>query len=110
MKFHINVKEKRTTITVDDPLCSYMLAKIGGIFSGLGLGKDGYSNNRQSVRKWIQKTIDKEHMTIPDRNISQWVQNRILEEIVDPAIKAKKLAQIVDAETLTEKYGIKISV
>ncbi len=107
MKFHIIVKEKRTTITVDELLCSYMLIKIGGMFSCFGLGKDGYSTGRQSVRKWIQKTVNKEHLSIPEKNISQWVQNRILEEIVDPVIKAKQSARGEEAERILAENGMK---
>lgn len=82
LRYHLMVHGKRTTITVSEDLTGYMLAKIGGFSAAIGgsIGKD-------AVRRWIQKTVKKEQHLIPEKNVSQWVQARILHEIVDPALR-----------------------
>lgn len=82
MRYHLMVHGKRTTITVDEVLTAYMLAKIGGFTAALG-GKMG----KDTVRRWIQKTVKREQDLIPEKNVSQWVQARILHEIVDPSLR-----------------------
>lgn len=99
MKYHLNIRGKRTTITIDDALCDYLLQKIGGFYALLG-GEEG----RKKVRKWIQKTVEREQTSIPEKNISQWVQARVLNEIVDPALLEKHAKSVKEMDSLKKTY------
>jgi hypothetical protein len=87
MRLHLMVHGKKTTISVSEALIAYMLARLGGIGAEIG-GRAG----RDTVRKWIQKTVKREQLVIPEKNVSQWVQARILGEIVDPVLKSSVFA------------------
>lgn len=79
--YYISLRGKRTTITVDDTLAAYLVLKIGGF------ALIGPRAAREHVGKWIRKRIKKEQSEVPEKNVSQWVQARILQEIVAPELK-----------------------
>lgn len=79
--YYISVRGKRTTITVNDSLAAYLVLKIGG------WALIGPKSAREHVGKWIRKRIKKEQSEVPEKNVSQWVQDRILREIVAPELR-----------------------
>jgi hypothetical protein len=85
MHWHLMLRGKRTTITVDKVTAVYLLAKIGGYAATLGIDSKA---GKAQVRKWIQRRVNDEEAYLPEKNISQWVQSRIIHEIVDPALRS----------------------
>jgi hypothetical protein len=85
MHYHLMLRGKRTTITVDKIMTGYLLAKIGGYAATLGIESKA---GKTEVRKWIQRQVKNEEAHLPEKNISQWVQAQIIHEIVDPALRS----------------------
>lgn len=94
MRIYLMLRGKRTTISVDDQLVQYLADRV--CRSGL----DRAVCWRKSTRKWIQKTVDKAGDAAPTKNVSQWVQARVIDAIVDPALLGKKQegAEFLSAE------------
>jgi hypothetical protein len=101
MRYHLMLRGKRTTITIDEILTGYLLAKLGGLGASFGIGS---KLGKDSVRKWIQKQVKREEAYLPEKNISQWVQARILHEIVDPALRDSLDNQAVERSNLLTPF------
>ena len=99
MRYHLMVRGKRTTITVDEVLAQYLLAKIGGFAFQLG-GIVGASE----VRRWIRQKVKREAANIPEKNISQWVQALIIHEIANPDLREKIDKQAAEREKILTEY------
>lgn len=87
MRLHVIVRSKRTTISIEDTIIGFMAAKLcrsGDLFLIA-------TNGKKSVIKWIQKTVNNEVDSVPEKHISQWVRDRIIHEIVTPDILEKSL-------------------
>lgn len=85
MRLHLMLQGKRTTISVDEHLFEYLKDRVckGDPFRRAVLAKD-------LARKWIQKTVDDAGQGVPSKNVSQWVQARILDAVVDPSLLAMR--------------------
>jgi hypothetical protein len=83
------VRGRRTTITVGELLSEFLLTKLGKSSARFG-GKSG----RKAVGEWIRTMIDREPNQVPLKDVSQWVQERILREIVNPDLAQKLLERL----------------
>ena len=99
MRIYIMLRGKRTTISVEDQLIQYLADRV--CRSAL----DRVTGWRQTTRKWIQKHIDTADASLPERNISQWVQALIVDAIVDPALLAKKQEGAEFLSAAKKRYG-----
>lgn len=99
MRIYIMLRGKRTTISVEDQLIQYLADRVcrGALNRATGW--------RQTTRKWIQKRIDTADTSLPERNISQWVQAHIVDAIVDPALLAKKQEGAEFLSAAKKRYG-----
>lgn len=95
MRIYLMLRGKRTTISVEDQLIEYLADRVCRNPFERGF------HWRKTTRKWIQKSIDGAGDDLPEKNISQWVQARIVDVIVDPALleKRNKAAQSAAVDT-----------
>lgn len=100
MRYYLMVRGKRTTITVDEVLTRYLLAKIGGFAFDLG-GTAGVSEIRRKIRYLVKR----EAANMPEKNISQWVQSLIIHEIANPDLREKINKQAAEREKILTQYG-----
>lgn len=76
-RFHIQLGDKRTTVSIDRTLSELLALK---------LGEQPYSSGaHQEIRLWLQARIDKAND--PGRyKVSQWLQSEIVYELLDNKI------------------------
>ena len=103
MRIHVTVRDRQTTISIEDILIDFMAAKMcrSGDLFWIGM------NGKKSVIKWIKKTIKNDPSSIPEKHISQWVRDRIIQEIVSPdilekSIKSKALCSALKSRAQTD--------
>ncbi|RZI43711.1 hypothetical protein EGT07_08050 [Herbaspirillum sp. HC18] len=83
MRYYMTVHGRLTTITVSDQLSEYLVLKLGG-------GKIDARSVKQMVQAWVNRLAWESADEVPDKDVSQWVQGRILEFIVDPDVHARR--------------------
>lgn len=81
MRFYIRVKGKLSSITVSETLGEYLVAKTAEYESDL-------KNVRKAAQRWINNLAATSE--VPEKNVSQWVQSKIVDLIVDPAIVQRR--------------------
>ena len=91
------LRGKRTTISVEDQLVQYLADRVCRSPFDRGVGW------RNTTRKWMQKAVDDAGDTLPAKNVSQWVQARIVDAIVDPALLEKRSQGQQSLQKLAEK-------
>ena len=84
MRIYLMVRGKRTTISVEAQLVEYLADKVCRNSFDRAIGW------RKATRTWMQKAVDSAGDALPAKNVSQWVQARIIDAIVDPALLAKR--------------------
>lgn len=100
MRLHLMLNGKRTTISVDEQLFEYLKDRVckGNSFIRAIGAKD-------EARKWIQKTVDRAGDAMPSKNVSQWVQARIVDAIVDPALLEMRANGTAELALQKARYG-----
>jgi hypothetical protein len=83
MRYYLRLGDKLTSCTVSNELSEYLIVKLGGTGANYG-----YPLGKKLAQAWINALP--EQYEVPKKNVSQWVQDRILEFIVDPAVLAKR--------------------
>lgn len=91
MRYYIRANGKLSSITISDTLSDYLIAK-----SSARLGD--VKRARKAAQRWINDLAARS--VVPDRNVSQWVQARIIDFIVDPDIVARRAEMTEKAEAL----------
>lgn len=86
MRLYIRKNGRVTSITVSDQLCHLLAVKLATKASQYVW--DNEFKGRKLVQKWINEIA--QHTPVPDSNVSQWVQARIVVEIADPLIIEKR--------------------
>jgi len=102
MRYHLMLRGKRTTITVDENLSAYLLQRIGGYEADWGINS---KVGKKAVMRWINRQVKLNEANLPDKNISQWVQVRIIHEIADPVLRDKLDKQPGAREKILTQYG-----
>jgi len=102
-RYHVSLGHKRTTISLDKTLSTLM-----------SLHLDTQPNTRSAhlaVRTWLQARLD-QHNDPGRAYVSQWLQSRLVEALIGPALKQKYDAWLdseldkrlsVDHANLTER-------
>lgn len=72
---------RKTSISVDEQLVAFLQRRIGCRPSATD------KSNLARAREWMQVRVDVAGDLLPDSGLSQWIQARILEAIVDPDLK-----------------------
>lgn len=73
MRYYIRLNGRVSSITVSDTLSQYLVLARGGVSD-----RDG--RDKKKAQAWISALADRPDL--PDRDISQWVQARIVDYIV----------------------------
>lgn len=81
MQIHMMRDGRKTTISVDEQLVSYLQQRLGCRPSALK------KNRLTKARKWMQLRLDAAGDLLPDTGLSQWMQARIVDAVVDDALK-----------------------
>jgi hypothetical protein len=81
MQIHMMRDGRKTTISVDGQLVSYLQQRLG--CRANAREKDRLAK----AREWMQLRLDAAGDLLPDSGLSQWMQARIVDAIVDPALK-----------------------
>ncbi|WP_407059355.1 hypothetical protein ACJBUE_22980 (plasmid) [Ralstonia syzygii subsp. celebesensis] len=82
MRLYIRKNGRVTSITVSDQLCHLLAVKLATKASQYVWNHE--FKGRKLVQRWINEIAL--HTPVPDSNVSQWVQARIVIEIADPLI------------------------
>ena len=81
MRIHIVKDGRKTTISVDEQLVAFLQLR-------LGCRPNASEKSRLTkAREWMQLRVDAAGDLLPDSGLSQWMQARIVDAIVDPALK-----------------------
>lgn len=91
------LRGKRTTISVEDQLVQYLADRVCRSPFDRAVGW------RNTTRKWMQKAADNAGDALPTKNVSQWVQARIVDAIVDPALLERRSQGQQSLQELAEK-------
>lgn len=83
MRYYMTVHGRLTTITVSDQLSEYLVLKLGG-------NRVDTRSVKHIAQAWINRLAWERDEDVPEKDVSQWVQGRILECIVDPEIHARR--------------------
>lgn len=86
MRLYIRKNGRVTSITVSDQLCHLLAVKLATKASQYVWNNE--FKGRKLVQKWINEIT--QQTTVPDSNVSQWVQAQIVVEIADPRIIEKR--------------------
>ena len=86
MRLYIRKNGRVTSITVSDQLCHLLAVKLATKASQYVWNHE--FKGRKLVQKWINEIA--QQTPVPDSNVSQWVQARIVVEIADPIIIEKR--------------------
>ncbi len=89
MRYYIRANGKLSSVTISDTLSDYLIAKTAASLGDM-------KRARKAAQSWINDLAARS--VVPDKNVSQWVQARIIDFIVDPAIVARRVAMIEKAE------------
>lgn len=73
MRYYIRVNGRPASITISDTLSQYLVLDRGG-------ESDRYGNGKKLAQSWINDLAKR--ADVPDKNVSQWVQARIVDQIV----------------------------
>lgn len=94
MRYYIRAHGRLSSITISDTLSQYLVLARGG-------ESDRYGDGKKRAQKWISELAERE--TVPDKNVSQWVQNHIVTYIVDNTLHDKYLAILPKIVEKTKK-------
>ena len=76
-RFNLRVGARRTSVTLDGVLSGYLALHLGHVPQTAGA--------HRAVREWLQARIDEDND--PGRHgVSRWLQQQVLEVIVDQAL------------------------
>lgn len=79
MRIYVNIRAKKTTVSLDEQLWRYLQRR---------LAKNGIrGDSDKTARLWIQQLVDGAGDLLPSNGISQWIQARIIDSIADPELK-----------------------
>ncbi len=73
MRYYIRINGRLASITISDTLSQYLVLARGG-------ESDRYGNGKKLAQGWINELAQR--ADVPDKDISQWVQARIVDYIV----------------------------
>ena len=73
MRYYIRLNGRVSSITVSDTLSQYLVIARGG-------ESDRYGRGKKLAQAWINALADRPD--VPERDISQWVQARIVDYLV----------------------------
>jgi hypothetical protein len=73
MRYYIRLNGRVSSITVSDTLSQYLVIARGG-------ESDRYGRGKKLAQEWINSLADRPD--VPGRDISQWVQARIVDHLV----------------------------
>jgi len=98
MRYYIRANGRLSSITVSDTLSQYLVLSQGG-------ESDRYGRGKKYAQEWISGLA--ERFEVPTRDVSQWVQARIVDHIVrtELAEQLLKLRPTIDAKI--ESYASK---
>lgn len=87
MRIHVTKFGKVTTVSVDEILAAYVLAKIGNE----EIENYGFESQRakRQLTAWIQEKLDNPTCDAPEKGLSQWVRRRMLIEVIDTKVRAR---------------------
>ena len=85
MRYYIRANGKLSSVTISDTLSDYLIAKTAASVGDV-------KRARKAAQRWINDLATSS--VVPDKNVSQWVQARIIDFIVDPAIVARRAAML----------------
>ncbi|MFO7858343.1 MAG: hypothetical protein R6V11_05405 [Ectothiorhodospiraceae bacterium] len=74
IRYHLRLGERRTTVTVDTLLSSYLAIRLGY--------PPETPAAHQAVRRWLQDRLD-EHNDPGRVAVSQWLQREVISTVVD---------------------------
>lgn len=80
MRYYICTNGKLSSITISDTLSQYLVIARGG-------ESDRYGDGKKRAQRWISELANQHE--VPSRDVSQWVQARILDYIVNPMLQEK---------------------
>ena len=87
MKYHVQLGDRRTTVSIDDTLSNLLSLKLG--FA------PGTQNALKAVQKWLQARIDEQND--PNRiRTSQWLQAQVVESLISAELAKKHDQWILD--------------
>lgn len=93
MRYYIRLNGRVSSITVSDTISQYLVIARGGESDRFGRGK-------KKAQAWINTLADRPG--VPERDISQWVQARIVDYIVNPELYER-------LQELTPKIAAKLN-
>ncbi len=77
MRYYIRLNGRPASITISDTLSQYLVLARGG-------ESDRYGNGKKLAQRWINELAQR--ADVPDKDISQWVQARIVDYIVSDTL------------------------
>ncbi|QIT55864.1 hypothetical protein HC341_11965 [Aquisalimonas sp. 2447] len=86
-RFHLRLGERRTTVTLDTLLSSYLAIRLGL--------EPETPQAHQAVRRWLQHRLD-EHNDPGRVAVSQWLQREVLTVVVDTKLSAHYANWLLD--------------
>ena len=78
-RYHIRHGQRRTTVSVDTHLSSYLALRLGH--------RPQSPEAHQAVRHWLQQRLD-EHNDPGRVAVSQWLQGEVIDAIVDKTLSS----------------------
>lgn len=78
-RYHIRHGHRRTTVSLDTQLSSYLALRLGHMPQS--------PEAHQAVRRWLQQRLD-EHNDPGRVAVSQWLQREVIEAIVDTQLSS----------------------
>ena len=80
-RYHIQLDDRRTTVTLDIILSSFLAIKLGEVPES----KAAHS----AVREWLETTIKSKHGNDQSSGrVSQWIRHYAIREIAAPELEA----------------------
>lgn len=80
MRYYIRLGGRLSSITISDTLSQWLVIACGGV-------TDRAKRDKKKAQAWISTLADRPD--VPDRDVSQWVQARIVDYIVNPALRER---------------------
>lgn len=77
MRYYIRLNNRLASISISDTLSQYLVIARGG-------ESDRYGTGKKKAQQWINELAN--NHDLPERDISQWVQARIVDYIVNPVL------------------------
>lgn len=100
MRLYIRKNGRVTSITVSDQLCHLLAVKLATMARQY-IWKHEFKG-RKLVQGWINELV--EHTPVPDSNVSQWVQAKIVVEIADPTIVEKRERLMCEQDSKLKEF------